>query len=38
MEKKEKHKKAAGGFDVDFGIGGLGGLFKGVEKLIDLAA
>lgn len=38
MHKKEKHKKAAGGFDVDFGIGGLGGLFKGVEKLIDLAA
>jgi len=35
MEKKEKHKKAEGGFDVDFG---LGGLFKGVEKLIDLAA
>lgn len=38
MEKKEKHKKATGGVDVDFGIGGLGGLFKGVEKLIDLAA
>ena len=35
MEKKEKHKKAAGGVDFDFG---LGGLFKGVEKLIDLAA
>ena len=38
MEKKEKHKKAMGGVDVDFGLGGLGGLFKGVEKLIDLAA
>jgi len=38
MEKKEKHKKAVGGVDVDFGLGGLGGLFKGVEKLIDLAA
>lgn len=38
MEKKEKHKKAAGGVDIDFGIGGLSGLFKGVEKLIDLAA
>ena len=38
MEKKEKHKKAAGGVDFDFGLGGLGGLFKGVEKLIDLAA
>jgi HSP20 family protein len=40
MEKKEKNKKATGDFDVDFGIGGLGlgGLFKGVEKLIDLAA
>lgn len=38
MEKKEKHKKATGGLDLDFGLGGLGGLFKGVEKLIDLAA
>jgi len=35
MEKKGKHKKVAGGVDIDFG---LGGLFKGVEKLIDLAA
>ena len=45
MEKKEKHKKSAGGVDpasggvnFEFGLGGLGGLFKGVEKLIDLAA
>ena len=38
MKKEKEKKKAAGGFDVDFGIGGLGGLFKGVEKLIDLAA
>lgn len=40
MEKKEKRKKAAGDVDVDFGIGSfnLGGLFKGMERLIDLAA
>lgn len=33
-------KKAGQGFDVDFGTGklGLGGLFKGIENLIDLAA
>lgn len=39
MEKKEK-KKTAGDADIDLGIGGfnLGGLFKGVEQLIDLAA
>jgi HSP20 family protein len=40
MDKKEKNKKAAGGVDVDFNIGGfdVGGLFKGMEKLIDLAS
>ena len=36
MEKGKKEE----GLDIDFGIGklSLGGLFKGVEKLIDLAA
>ena len=36
---KEK-KKEDEGLDIDFGIGklSLGGLFKGIEKLIDLAA
>lgn len=36
---KEKKKKEEG-LDIDFGIGklGLGSLFKGVEKLVDLAA
>jgi len=39
MEKK-KEKKTAADADIDFGIGGLslGGLFKGVEQLIDLAS
>lgn len=39
MEKKDK-KKAAGDadFNLDFGGFTLGGFFKGVEKLIDLAA
>jgi HSP20 family protein len=35
MQKKNKDKKAARDFDVDFGIGGL---FKGIGKLIDLAS
>ncbi len=37
-EKKKKEEEER--LDIDFGIGklGLGGLFKGIEKLIDLAA
>ena len=37
---KEKKKEDEEGLDIDFGIGklSLSGLFKGVEKLIDLAA
>jgi len=36
-EKKEKKDE---GLDFDFGLGklNLGGLFKGIEKLVDLAA
>lgn len=37
---KEKYKKDEENLDMDFGIGklSLGGLFKGIEKLVDLAA
>src|SRR3990167_10963924 len=47
MEREGKHymaerkkKKEDEGLDIDFGIGkfSLGGLFKGIEKLIDMAA
>ena len=41
MTEKGKEKRAKGdeGLDVDFGMGkiGLGGLFKGIGKLVDLA-
>jgi len=37
---KEKKKKEDEGLNIDFGIGklSLGGLFEGIEKLVDLAA
>lgn len=40
VKKKEKKEKEHEGLDVDFGIGklSLGGLFKGIENLVDLAA
>jgi HSP20 family protein len=34
MAKDKKHD----GLNIDFGIGSLGGLFKGIENLVDLAA
>jgi len=38
--KKKKKREEKEGRDIDFGIGklSLGGLFKGIEKLVDLAA
>jgi HSP20 family protein len=40
MAKEKKEKKEEEGLDIDFGMGkiGLGGLFSGIEKLVDLAA
>lgn len=38
--KKKKDKEKKEGFDIDFGIGqlSLGGIFKGIEDLVDLAS
>ena len=40
MAKDKKEKKEGDGLDIDFGMGklGLGSLFNGIEKLVDLAA
>ncbi len=39
-KKKNKKDEEREGLDIDFGIGklSLGGIFKGIEKLVDLAA
>ncbi|MEI7752236.1 MAG: Hsp20/alpha crystallin family protein, partial [Candidatus Omnitrophota bacterium] len=40
MANEKKDPKKDDGVDIDFGMGkiGLGGLFSGIEKLVDLAA
>jgi len=40
MREKKKKKEEKEGWDINFGIGklSLGGLFKSIEKLVDLAA
>jgi len=40
MAEDKKKKKGDEDFDIDFGVGklGLGGIFKGIEKLVDLAS
>ncbi|MDD3978386.1 MAG: Hsp20/alpha crystallin family protein [Methanomicrobium sp.] len=40
MSEDKKKKKGDEDFDIDFGVAklGLGGIFKGIEKLVDLAS